>query len=439
MQNKLISSPALILGGSVILLLFLVPLTAKGAAFTQPPVPSYETVSSAELTTTAIIPQNLQNQWKKSYVLPAFSMITFSPKKPVQILEQVYFGKNTTIKQSTTFAYNLPEIYNWTKTIANSVNASAQEPKMVITNDRATSFTPPTVGKSLDRYNSALRIAKALEKNNTTIDLAVQTTQPSKKLGDLNNLGITELIGRGESKFGGSPANRRVNIKVGVQKMQGVIIKPGEEFSFNKYLGPVEADQGFKPELVIKASGTVPELGGGLCQVSSTTFRAAMHAGLPITQRKNHSYAVQYYAPQGTDATIYPGIIDLKFKNDTGNSILIWPYFKTPDYLVFDFYGTYDGREVTLNQPVVYDRKSDGSMKGSWTRTDTKNGQTKTDKFASVYQPPALFHKTETFVNNDGGTPQNPTPPTETPPTNTTPTTTIIQTPETTPEQNLDN
>jgi vancomycin resistance protein YoaR len=82
--------------------------------------------------------------------------------------------------------------------------------------------------------------------------------------------------------------------------MQGVIIKPGEEFSFNHYLGPVKAEQGFLPELVIKRTGTVPELGGGLCQVSSTTFRAAMNAGLPITQRKNHAYAVQYYSPQGT-------------------------------------------------------------------------------------------------------------------------------------------
>jgi hypothetical protein len=81
---------------------------------------------------------------------------------------------------------------------------------------------------------------------------------------------------------------------------------------------------------------------------------------------------------------------------------LIWPYFKTQDYLVFDFYGTYDGREVKLNQPVAYDKKSDGSMKATWTRTVTKNGQTTTDKFASNYLPPALFHKQEQFVNTGG-------------------------------------
>src|SRR6185369_10179137 len=115
------------------------------------------------------------------------------------------------------------------------------------------------------------------------------------------------------SNFKGSPKNRRHNITVGVEKMKGVIVPQGAEFSFNEHLGPVDGEHGFLPELVIKKNGTVPEFGGGLCQVSSTTFRAAMTAGLPITQRRNHAYAVQYYSPQGTDATIYPGSADLKF------------------------------------------------------------------------------------------------------------------------------
>jgi hypothetical protein len=70
--------------------------------------------------------------------------------------------------------------------------------------------------------------------------------------------------------------------------------------------------------------------------------------------------------------------------------------------LVFDFYGTDDGRQVTLEKPVVYDRKSDGSMKAIWTRIVALNGQTSTSTFNSVYQPPALFHKTETFISSTG-------------------------------------
>jgi vancomycin resistance protein YoaR len=381
---------------------FLIPAVAKGDVFSQVPVPSYEPISSSATSTQAVIPENLKKEWQGKFTLPTFSLL----KQPSWTYKDIVLGKflnSQKLKpQTRTYSYDPKKIYDWTKQIASSVNTESHEPELTIKNGRATNFVPPTIGKQLDRYQSTLKILSSLELGNSNIELAVVTTQPNRKLEDLNELGIKEIIGRGESKFGGSPANRRHNIKIGVEKMQGVIIQPGEEFSFNKYLGPVEADQGFKPELVIKADGTIPELGGGLCQVSSTTFRAAMHAGLPITQRKNHSYAVQYYAPQGTDATIYPGVIDLKFRNDTGSSILIWPYFKTNDYLVFDFYGTYDGREVKLNQPVAYDKKSDGSMKATWTRSITKNGETTTDKFASNYLPPALFHKNEQFVNNNG-------------------------------------
>src|SRR3990167_5340600 len=208
---------------------------------------------------------------------------------------------------------------------------------------------------------------------------------------------MIEVVGRGESNFAGSPANRRVNIRVGAEKYHGLIIKPGQEFSFNEFLGDVDAAHGFLPELVIKRDGLKPEFGGGLCQVSSTAFRAAMNTGLPIVERKNHAYAVQYYAPQGTDATIYPGSVDLRFVNDTPAHILIWPYIKDTNKLVFEFYGTKDSRKVTLQKPFSYDRKSDGSMKAEWTRIVEKDGKTATSTFKSVYQSPALFHKEEIF------------------------------------------
>jgi vancomycin resistance protein YoaR len=149
----------------------------------------------------------------------------------------------------------------------------------------------------------------------------------------------------------------------------------------------------------------VPELGGGLCQVSSTAFRAAMQAGLPIVQRKNHAYAVKYYAPQGTDATIYPGVVDLKFKNDTPGHILVWAYLKDKDNLIFDFYGTKDDRKVTLEKPLQFDRKPDGSMKASWTREINKNGTTTSETFKSVYQSPDLFKVVESFIPAATSTP----------------------------------
>jgi vancomycin resistance protein YoaR len=357
--------------------------------------------------TTVTLTEEQKNAWQGFFRLPALSVVRRQPPQ-LPLLLNTFLGRTKLSKKTvrptySTYYYNPEAIYRWlATTLAPTLETPAKEPHLEIVNNRAVSFVPPQIGRRINKYQSTLNIIQALEQGRDTADLAIESANPQTSLKDLNDSGINELISRGQSSFKGSPNNRRHNIAVGVSKMQGVIVKPGEEFSFNKYLGPVEKSEGFLPELVIKAEGTIPELGGGLCQVSSTTFRSAMKAGLPITARRNHSYAVQYYAPQGTDATIYPGSADLKFINDTPGSILIWPYFPDKDTLIFDFYGTADNREVILQDPIVFDRKADGSMKASWTRIVTKNGISESKTFNSVYLPPALFHKQETFVANPG-------------------------------------
>ncbi len=300
-------------------------------------------------------------------------------------------------------------IYHYLTTIASTLNKASTEPKITIENSRVSNFSAPQDGLQLDQYKSTLDILTALENGSLEIPLAVSVTKPTQSLAALNDLGINELLARGESNFAGSPKNRRHNIAVGVEKMKGVLVAPGQEFSFNDNLGPVDGEHGFLPELVIKGNDTIPEFGGGLCQVSSTTFRAAMKSGMPITQRRNHAYAVQYYSPQGTDATIYPGVIDLKFINDTPGYLLVWPYFKDNNNLVFDFFGTKDSRQVTVNKPVQYDRQTSGAMKATWQREVTINGETRTDIFKSTYQPAALFHHDTTFVTTPTPSP-TPTP-----------------------------
>lgn len=315
-----------------------------------------------------------------------------------EIFMSFYNQKNQSSASVTFYQHRPEKIYSLISKIAKENDRPAAEPVLKIENNLVKEFTPPITGEKTLVYESTLAMLNALENKTTQIQLITSVDKPSKNLSETNNLGINELIAKGKSNFSGSPKNRRHNINVGVEKFKGLIIQKGEEFSFNKYLGPVEAENGFLPELVIKRTGTVPELGGGLCQVSSTTFRAAMEAGLPITQRRNHAYAVQYYSPQGTDATIYPGVVDLKFLNDTPGAILVWPYFTDKDNLVFEFYGTKDSRQVALEKPVQYDRKPDGSLKAYWNRTVIKDGVENKDSFKSTYQPPALFHKTEEFV-----------------------------------------
>lgn len=336
------------------------------------------------------------------------------------IREYLELPNTITPTPTTSYYYNPIKILTWTEEKIKKLDTKAQEPILKIQSNKAVEFKPPQIGKILDSKLTTILILEALQNNLNSIEASFITLNPTKQLGEINSLGINELIARGESNFKGSPKNRRHNINIGIEKLKGLIIAPGEEFSFNKNICPVNKSGGWLPELVIKGKeeGTVPEYGGGLCQVSSTTFRAAMKAGLPIIMRKNHSYAVQYYAPQGSDATTYCGGIDFKFKNDTAQNILIWPYLKDKDNLVFDFYGTKDSRVVELSKPLQYDKKRDGSMKATWERIVKINGETKKDIFKSTYLPPALFHKEEKLDNTAPTTPT----PTITPTPTTTPT-----------------
>ena len=140
---------------------------------------------------------------------------------------------------------------------------------------------------------------------------------------------------------------------MGADDLNGILIKPDEKFSLMAALGEIDAAAGYKPELVIKKGETIPEYGGGLCQIGTTMFRLAINSGLPITQRRNHSYRVSYYEPAGTDATIYDPWPDVKFINDSGSYLLLQTRIEG-DSLIFEFWGTSDGRVVETTKPVIY-------------------------------------------------------------------------------------
>jgi len=207
-------------------------------------------------------------------------------------------------------------------------------------------------GRSLDIEKATVMIKNALENDISFVTLPIirQDPQVTVLSDKLKELGIIELYSSGETDFARSPANRINNIKVGLSRFNGHIIKPYEEFVFGNVLGPVEASTGFKPELVIKGDRTVPELGGGLCQVSTTAYRAVLAGGLPVTSRRNHSYAVSYYTPYGLDATVYPPTVDFKFINDSPAHILIQT-ITVGNKAYYNFYGTKDNREVYMIGP----------------------------------------------------------------------------------------
>lgn len=265
------------------------------------------------------------------------------------------------------------------------LNTTAQKTTVEVKQDKLNEFVDAEISKWLDKPVEVVNISKngdeviidgeghdgrliqreALKKS---IELAAvakikEVPIPTKKIEpelkiseELKNLGITERIGIGHTSFYGSPTNRVFNINVATNKLNGKLVAPGETFSFNKNIGAVDGSTGYRKELVIKKEGTLPEYGGGVCQVSTTMYRAALFSGLPIAERNQHSYAVSYYSQimgHGLDATIYIGGPDLKFQNDTENHILVQAYTKNDYELYFIFYGTDDGRKVQMEGPYL--------------------------------------------------------------------------------------
>lgn len=143
---------------------------------------------------------------------------------------------------------------------------------------------------------------------------------PKRTLDFFASRGITAHLATGETNYFGSSAARITNIHVGTRNFQDRLFT-GKTFSFNQFVGPVTTKNGYVTGLVIAGERTANGIGGGICQVSTTAFRALYGAGLPILERRNHSYQVHYYDPQGLDATIYQPSQDLKFANDTGGAL----------------------------------------------------------------------------------------------------------------------
>jgi len=161
----------------------------------------------------------------------------------------------------------------------------------------------------------------------------------------------------GRSKFTGSASGRINNLTLAAGRTDGVLVPPGSIYSFNDAVGEISAATGYDSAWIIYGNRTVLGHGGGVCQTSTTMFRAILNAGLPVVTRHPHAYRVYYYeieSPVGIDASVYQPTLDLQFKNDTSNYILVQATWDlNEDTLVFRLYGTPDGREVEISEPIV--------------------------------------------------------------------------------------
>lgn len=342
-----------------------------------------------------------------------------NPITNMSLLLQAYIN---TINFPPAYHYSDQKLTGLVLPIAKAIDVKPVEPLFNFQDGKVSAFQLGSDGTSLDQQELKNEIISKMTDsslNNKPEELAmtlpVKTIKAASASDVANQMGIKEQVAVGSSLFQGSDSDRIYNISLAANRLNGVIIKPGEVFSFDQAVGDISALSGYKQAYVIENGKTVLGDGGGVCQVSTTMFRAALNAGLPIVERHQHAYRVGYYEEDsgpGIDAAIYSPTVDLKFLNDTGHALLIQTELDLDnDSLSFALYGTKDGRLVSISTPVVESttpapppeyqddptlpvgqiQQVDFSANGAdvyFTRTVTKNGKViDYDKFTSDYQP----------------------------------------------------
>jgi vancomycin resistance protein YoaR len=203
---------------------------------------------------------------------------------------------------------------------------------------------PAQAGRKLDEKGTTRNIMAALlSTSNRKADLSVVTAAPERTTRDAKAMGITGLVGAYETFYGGV-ANRIHNVQLVAHLIDDHYIAPGETFSFNATTGERSESKGFLEAPVIINGELKTGLGGGVCQVSTTTFNAAYEAGLSITDRTNHALYISHY-PLGRDATVNYPDTDLKFENDTGHWIWLRTFVGSSS-LTVALYGTPQHRKI---------------------------------------------------------------------------------------------
>jgi vancomycin resistance protein YoaR len=196
------------------------------------------------------------------------------------------------------------------------------------------------------------------------VELAVDVTKPQIGNADIADIKTPDLIGSGETSYAGSSAERAHNVELGASKINGTLVPPGGVFSTNDAVGDLTLDAGYKMGYMIIRAGdeikTIPAEAGGICQVSTTLFHSVFWGGLEVVERNWHSYWIASYgvAPTGLpglDSTIAPPEKDFRFRNNTGNWILIRAS-ASKGKLTFKIYGVNPGWKVKVGDPVITNR-----------------------------------------------------------------------------------
>lgn len=219
-------------------------------------------------------------------------------------------------------------------------------------------------GQVLDINDAAMNIQLALASDLDTVEVVLKDVAGRVTNETTEDLGSLQLLASGRSNFKGSTWSRSFNVRKALREhVNNTLVAPGESFSFNNTLdGYVSLGNGWTmAKIIVNGSSLEDAPGGGICQASTTVYRAILNAGFPVTERKSHSLYVTYYKEYGVgiDATIFPGAQDLVFTNDTNSHLLIQAYDDGYEAVV-NIYGTPDGRTSDLQGPFFTENAPEG-------------------------------------------------------------------------------
>lgn len=265
-----------------------------------------------------------------------------------------------------------PEFLNaYLQEIAPDIEIRIENPRFIFNDEtgQIELLSPGVSGRSIDYDATTASIQQALAAGGTSADLRLVTQDPQVSDNAAGaDLGITELVHTESSYFYGSSDARIQNIETAAKQFHGLLVPPNATFSMADAMDDVTIDNGYTEALIIYNGQTIEGIGGGVCQVSTTLFRAAFFSGFPISERYPHAYRVSYYEKTagnrrdedlaGLDATIYVPIIDLKFINDTPYWLLMETYVDpSASRITWKFYSTWDGRTVDWQTSGLTDVK----------------------------------------------------------------------------------
>ncbi len=251
-------------------------------------------------------------------------------------------------------------------------------------------------------------LAHAFQNGDDTVHVDAPFTRATVRLAIDGKDVELSLLASGRSDFSNSPEERVWNVNKAInERVNNILVKPGEVFSFVDTLGgPVTLQKGWREGMGLFGGGAALTPGAGICQAATTVFRAALLAGFPIVEKRNHSMWVDHYEPYGAglDATIFPGVHDMRFRNDTGEYILIQAFIHDIDDVTVQIYGIPDNRTVSLDGPYFYntkpradDLKPIGKDQVGWVRTVTyANGMKEVKPLVATYHkgiPRFVFSK----------------------------------------------